>query len=186
MKRIMFKKRALVVLLAAGLLAGCNQPRTDGMDYEQATDVPTTPYEMYVIGSHFNSWDPGTIKDTNNFKFQTVTGTSKLAYEITITQAMHDEWFGFKFIESNAWTVQYGMEDVDIENCNSAFKTLIGFTTVEAYRETYHEGKSNRSNVAPASSSLTVGAKLKITYDPFNYKADGDYSYHFVLDYIVA
>lgn len=182
----MFKKRALVVLLAAGLLAGCNQPKTDGMDYEQATDVPTSPYEMYVVGSHFNSWTPDTIKATDNFKFQPVTGTSKLSYEITITQAMHDEWFGFKFIESNSWSVQYGMEDVDIENCNQAFKTLIGFTTVEAYRETYKEGKGNRSNVAPASSSLTVGAKLNITYDPFDYRADGDYTYHFVIDYNVV
>ena len=183
----MFNKKLLLILASSMLLVACGTKpaasSSDGQDYEQASSTDTEGYQMYIVGSHWNSWTPGTIKEANpSCTFQKVEGSPKLKYDATITQAMVDAWCGFKFIAGASWNEQYGLEDIDIENCNDAFKTLVGYTDMEAWRSAHKEGTSNRSNVV-----VTAPGTLHIEYDPINFKTDSidgtSFSYHFVLNF---
>ena len=55
-----------------------------------------------------------------------------------------DDYCGFKFIASNSWTSQYGMEDINWEKSNKAFTDQF-----EGGKYAFKEGTSNRSNIAP-------------------------------------
>lgn len=188
----MFKLRTLAVLGAALMLVGCNQPANnkaadDGMDYDQETDPVVKPFEMYIVGSHW-TWTPAeVVADKKELcQFSKVEGTAKLKYEFDVTKAMVDEWFGFKFVAAGSWAEQYGLEDLDIESCNAAFKELVGYTDLDTFRAAHKEGKGNRSNVTP--SGHAEGGHFVITYDPLDFRtatteAGGEYTYHFVIDY---
>lgn len=178
----MFKKRSLLVLATAFLLAGCGKPADDGMDYGQNENPEVSPFAMYMVGSHW-TWEPSEAagEKANLCKFTKVTGSAKLVYEFDVTAPMVAEWFGFKFVAAGSWNEQFGVEDIDMEACNAGFKTLMGYTTQDAFRETYNSPPNNRSNIAP--STHVLGAHFKITYDPLDFRADDDYTYHFVVDY---
>ena len=191
----MFKMRTLLVLGAAFVLVGCNQPQQkaadEGMDYDQKTNPDVTPFEMYLVGS-VTDWDPakvaGELKEQT--QFHKIEGSAKLEYTLTVPDA---SWVGFKFIAAGSWSEQYGVEDIDIEHCNDAFKEVIGFgegktyADLDAFRLHYKAPTSNRSNVGGDDFHLAAGSTVKITYDPLDFRSDSandtTYTYKFVLDY---
>lgn len=196
----MFNKKALLLVASAFMLMGCTTPAEtpstpaadDGMDYEVNEDVETVPFDMYIIGSHWNSWSESTIYDADpSCKFEKDAETGKLVYTAVVTEDMAGSWVGFKFIATNTWTEQYGAEDIDIENCNQAYKDLIGYTDRAAYEAVNKEGTSNRTNVINTTIDETYVGTYKITYDPINFKsttneADTPYSYKFTIEFTAA
>lgn len=157
----MFNKKlllsALVVLGTTAALIGCSTEP----EFEQNTSSYEVPEEtMYIIGSHWNSWDTASIASANpSCKFtRSAENASIYEYDVVVTQAMIDSWCGFKFIASNSWSVQFGMEDVDFENSNEAFRNAYG------PKDKYQEGTSNRSNV-----EIKVPGTYHIEYNPFNF-----------------
>ena len=188
----MFYKKALLILASSLLLVGCGtkaKEADDGQDYEQASSTEASGYSMFIIGSSWNSWTPETINETDDFKF-TRNDSGKLVYDAVITNDMVGGWQGFKFIGSNSWSEQYGAEDLDIENCNQAYKDLIGFTTVEDYREANKKPTSDRSNLVAVTIEAKHVGTYHIEYDPTNFKIDEtddtSYSYHFVVNFTAA
>lgn len=187
----MFNKKALLLLGCAFLLVGCGTPSTpadDGMDYEQNSNPQITESEMYIIGSHWNSWTPETIKEADPSCKFTKTDAGLYEYTATIDSTLVGQWVGFKFIGTNSWSEQYGQEDIDIESCNDAYKTLIGYTDRAAYEATVKEGVTNRTNVINTTIDASYVGTYKITYNPFNFKSTGDlpYGYKFVIDFTPA
>ena len=94
---------------------------------------------------------------------------------------MVDAWCGFKFIASNAWAVQYGMEDVDFENSNEAFRQMAGS------KEDYKKGSSDRNNIV-----VTAPGTFHIEYNPFNFvsvetdNGAGNYTCKFTIEFTPA
>ena len=90
----MFKMRTLLVLGAAFMLVGCNQPQQkaadDGMDYDQKTDPDVTPFAMYMVGSHW-TWTPAEVvaEKKDLCEFSKVEGSAKLKYEF-ITMSSYE------------------------------------------------------------------------------------------------
>ncbi len=167
----MFKKvKALLCGTAALLmLVGCGGGSSDGSDdFDQNTDPHGQGITMYVIGSHFNSWTPDTIKDNKDCAFVKDSSTGLYTIDLTITQEMIDAWCGFKFIATNSWSEQYGMEDLNWEACNAKFKEQYkNEDGSQKTKEAWHEGASNRSNV----EAKTPG-KFHIEYNPANFETE--------------
>lgn len=157
----MFKmKKILLVGGALLLLAGCSKPAEP--EFEQNEDPIVEGFTMYIIGSHWNNWDTKTIKEANPSCAFTYDEETKLyVYDATITEEMLTGWVGFKFISSNSWDSQYGMEDVDYSICNDTFTTMVGDKTQ------YKEGTGNRSNIV-----ATVAGTYHITYNPADFRSD--------------
>ena len=157
----MFKmKKILLVGGALLLLAGCSKPAEP--EFEQNEDPVIEGFSMYIIGSHWNNWDTKTIKEANPSCAFTYDEKTKLyVYDATITEEMLTGWVGFKFISSNSWDSQYGMEDVDYSICNDTFKTMVGD------KAQYTKGASDRSNIV-----ATVAGTYHITYNPADFRSD--------------
>jgi hypothetical protein len=179
----MFNKKlllaALAVLGTTAALVGCAEP-----EFEQNTSSYEVPEEtMYIIGSHWNSWNPATIAEANpSCKFtRSAENQSIYEYDLTVTQEMVNAWCGFKFIASNAWAVQYGMEDVDFENSNEAFRQMAGS------KEDYKKGSSDRNNIV-----VTAPGTFHIEYNPFNFvsvetdNGAGNYTCKFTIEFTPA
>ena len=116
--------------------------------------------QLYIIGSHWNNWDPGTIYQNKECTFKNVGEYYTLTVEIT--KEMIESWVGFKFICDNSWAYQLGMEDVNWEACNQAFKDLF-----PEGKKAYTESVSNRSNIVPTSPGVMV-----IKYYPFDFTTE--------------
>ena len=180
----------LFVLLGLFSLAACQLPieipgLNDGEDDAPAADefdqnenefVPEN--NMWIIGSHFNSWDPATIDQANpSCKFVKDEASSgldtKYVYTVVVTQDMIDSWCGFKFIAQNDWSpAQFGMEDVDFEKSNEAFLNMIGDVNEDGKVDAqdkyfFHEGTSNRNNVV-----ITAPGTYVIEYYPYNFASE--------------
>lgn len=160
----MFKKAKLLLLGAAALvsLVGCGQSQdhSGSEDEFDQNDSEFDGFEMYVVGSHWNSWTPATIKEAEGCKFEKQEGTAVQVWTATITQEMVDAWCGFKFISDSSWSSQFGMEDVNYDKSNQEFIDMVGA------KENFHEGTSNRNNIV-----VTKPGTIKVEYDPLNYDA---------------
>lgn len=187
----MFKKRMVIIGLAALAslgMAGCN--KGDELDFERVSVEPES-FDMWVVGSAWANWTPANVSDTEKF---TRNADGLMEYTVTVD---HSGWWGFKFISTKAWSAQYGMEDVDYEKCNQAFKdelTALDATVVDytSFKAKYKEGTGNRSNVSLYDEKKeNVGnGTYKITYDPTNFETidenDTTYSHKFVIEYTKA
>ena len=90
----MFKKRnllaALLLLSTAGGLVACgetsSEPTVDN-EFEQNTDESMfEEASMYVIGSHWNNWDPATIKEAEGCTFtKSATIPNCLELDVVVT-----------------------------------------------------------------------------------------------------
>lgn len=161
----MLKKAKLLLIGAAALvsLVGCGtktETCTDEDEFCQNDNPTIQGIEMYVVGSHWNSWDPSTIKDAEGCSFKKQSDGT-YTWSATITQEMVDAWCGFKFIADNSWSSQYGMEDVNYEKSNDAFKEMVG------EKENFKEDTKNRSNVV-----VTKAGTIEIEYDPTNFTSE--------------
>ena len=85
----MFKKRnllaALLLLSTAGGLVACgetsSEPTVDN-EFEQNTDESMfEEASMYVIGSHWNNWDPATIKEAEQYPAETTFNVKPTLWE---------------------------------------------------------------------------------------------------------
>lgn len=172
MKAKKFFAGLLTLLCLATLLVSC------GPEFEQNTDEIPANINMYIIGSHWNSWDPGTIEKANPSCAFVVDPESsglevKYTYTITVTQAMIDAWCGFKFIATPGWESQFGMEDVDYSKSNEAFiKEVVGDKNNDGKcdindKYTFKEGTSNRNNVVATKPGTYV-----IEYYPYNFSSE--------------
>lgn len=182
----MFKKTkallcSLVVLGGLGLVA-CQQT-DNGDDFEQNSSHFESPVEeMYIIGSAWNSWGVNTIKEANpSCEFKKVSST-EYTYDAVVTADMvkDDAKVEFKFIASNSWSVQYGMEDVDFDACNKAFKDLFPGKK----KEDWKKDSSDRSNI-----EVTAAGTYHVKYNPFNFRQDDaglGLSYKFTIDFTAA
>ena len=179
----MFNKKlllaALAVLGTTAALVGCAEP-----EFEQNTSSYDVPEEtMYIVGSHWNSWNPATIASANpSCKFtRSAENQSIYEYDFTVTQEMVNASCGFKFIGSDSWSVQYGMEDVDFENSNAAFVTMAGS------KENYKNGATNRSDI-----KVKTPGTFHIEYNPFNFvtvetdNGAGNYTCKFTIEFTPA
>lgn len=185
----MFNKKALLLVGCAFLLVGCGGAAADeGMDYEQNTNPEIVESEMYIIGSHWNNWDPASIKEANPSCKFVKNEEGLYEYTATVTADMAGAWVGFKFIGTNSWNQQYGAEDIDIDACNDAYKTLIGYTDRAGYEAINKEGVSNRTNVINTTIDASYVGTYLITYNPFDFRSSGDlpYGYKFVIDFTPA
>lgn len=156
----MFKmKKILLVGGALFLLAGCTPAEPE---FEQNEDPVIEGFSMYIIGSHWNKWKPESIKEADPSCAFTYDEATKLyVYDATITDEMVKGEIAFKFISSNAWASQYGMEDIDYSICNDTFKTMVGD------KAKYTKGASDRSNIV-----ATVAGTYHITYNPADFRSD--------------
>ncbi len=171
---------SLAVLGGLGLVA-CNQQPDERDSFEQNTNKFEANEEMYIIGSHWHGWDNiKTIKEANpSCRFTRVT-SNEYTFDAVVTADMVANGANaeFKFIASNSWNVQYGMEDVDFDECNAAFKALFPDKT----KESWNQGSSNRSNV-----TVNKAGTYHISYDPYNFKTDdAGRSFKFVIDFTAA
>ena len=188
-------KKLFALCMAAGLLglASCNNPTTSSEasvasseDEFQQNSESFAPLKatMYIIGSGWNNWKADTIATANpSCAFTPYEGsTTKLEYTATVTHEMASDWVGFKFIESNSWNVQYGMEDVDLDSCNDAFKNLYAGKT----KADFTEGASNRTNILNGQNAAFEGT-YHIVYDMLDFRSnDNGGTYHFVIDFTPA
>lgn len=198
MKKI--KKFALFAIAAASAvgLASCGQPAEATDEFEQNGSKFIPNIEVFIVGSHWNSWTPdyGKISVADpSCKFVLDESSSGLdtryTYTTTVTQEMVDAWCGFKFVSTNGWDTQWGMEDVDFTKSNSAFvTTLVGDKNEDGKVDAedkyfYHEGTSNRNNIV-----VTAPGTLTISYYPYNFtsetKNDVPYSCKFSVDFTAA
>ena len=199
----MFNKKvllaALVMASVSGGLMSCNEvtptptptpvePSVDN-EFEQNTD--TSQFEaatMYVIGSHWNSWDTATIETAEGCAFTaSATIPNCLEIDVVITPEMlvnaegGYNFTGFKFIAGPSWNIQYGMEDIDWAKSNDAFKALFANG-----KDAFKEGTSNRSNVEPKAAGT-----YHIEYYPLNFESTtldngNTHSNKFVVTYTPA
>lgn len=168
----MFKKVNMLLCAAASLflVASCGEskPSTGDDDFDQNDNPTVQGFEMYVIGSHWNSWTPATIKEAEGCAFKKDSSSGLYTIDFEVTQDMIDAWCGFKFIADNSWTSQYGMEDLNWEKCNDTFKEQ--FKNEDGSQKTkkdWKEGTSNRSNVV-----MTTPGKVHIEYNPANFESE--------------
>lgn len=183
----MFNKKALLaaVLVASfGGLVACDQTpastpapstpvveSTPVVDDEFVQNTDTSKFEaatMYVVGSHWNSWTPGTIVEAEGCAFTaSETIPNCLEIDIVVTQEMIDAWCGFKFIAGPSWNTQYGMEDVDFSKSNEAFKNQYVDEEGNVKPKTaWAEGTGNRSNVEAKAPGT-----FHIEYYPLNFES---------------
>ena len=116
--------------------------------------------QLYIIGSHWNNWDPSTIDQNELCTFTNVDDYYELTIEIT--KEMLEQWVGFKFVADTSWNYQLGMEDVNWEASNQAFRDLF-----PDGKGPYTESISNRSNIVPSSPGIMV-----IKYYPFDFTTE--------------
>jgi len=161
----MFKrtKSLFCGIAAILLLAGCGgQPSTGDDDFDQNNKPQGQGFEMYVIGSNWNSWNPDTIKEAAGCAFKKDASTGVYTIDLTITDEMAGK-AEFKFIATNSWNDQYGMEDVNWEASNDAFKNQYPGKT----KHDWHEGTSNRSNI-----KVVTSGSWHIEYNPANFTGE--------------
>ena len=146
----MFNKKALLaaaLLLgtAGGLVACGEEPATSIKDEFVQNESEFEGYTMYVIGSDWNSWNVATVNENAACTF-TKSATKPNVFEITleVTEAMVKAGCGFKFVASNSWTSQYGMEDINFEASNKGFTDQF-----KDGKYAFKEGTGNRSNISP-------------------------------------
>lgn len=184
----MIQKKSVALAFAASLMALCacgsNQAKKTDDEFEVNSNHFEFSAEMYIVGSGWNNWDPKTIKEANpSCAFTHVEGSkTKLEYTAVVTAEMAAGYVGFKFIESNKWDVQYGMEDVDLDSCNDAFKKLYEGKTHEDFKE----GSNNRTNILNGTNAAFEGS-YHIVYNPIDFRSnDVGGSYKFVIDFTPA
>ena len=161
----------LFVLLGLFTLAACGteeKPAPGLEDFEQNTEEFVPNINMYIIGSHFNSWGADTIHEADPSCTFVVDENSeglnkKYTYKAVVTQEMLDGNEGkveCKFIGQNSWTgAQFGVEDIDFEKSNDAFKTMFGKEKTE-----FNGGTTNRSNIV-----ITQPGEYLFEYYPYNF-----------------
>lgn len=163
----MFKrtKSLFCGIAAILLLAGCGggQPSTGDDDFDQNKVPHGQGIEMYVIGTYWNSWNTATIKEASGCAFKKDTSTGFYTVDLTITDEMVAGNAEFKFIATNSWSDQYGMEDVNWEGSNDAFKNQYPGKT----KHDWHEGKGNRSNI-----KVVTAGSWHIEYNPANFTGE--------------
>lgn len=162
------KKKILllgITALACLSLASCGD---DDQSFDQ-TSATGSGISMYIIGSHWNNWTTDTIKEASDPSCTfTKNSSGYFEYTATVTTEMASGLWGFKFIASNSWSDQYGIEDVDFANCNQAFKDVVGADT-----ETFTGSTTNRGNITKSSSYAGTGVgTYKIVYDPTNFDSE--------------
>lgn len=178
----MFNKKALlaaVLLLGtAGGLVACGQDT--GNDFEQNTDESQfEEASMYVIGSHWNNWSESTILEAEGCAFtKSATIPNCLEIDIVVTDAMLEGWVGFKFIASNSWTAQYGMEDIDWTKSNEAFTSQY-----PDGKDAFTEGSSNRSNICPTKAGTYHVEFYPLNFDNIPLANGNSHSNKFVITY---
>ncbi len=173
------KTKMLLCAVALVGLVGCSG---SGDEFEQNNSQYVAPEEtMYVIGSHWNSWTPDTIAEANpSCKFLRQGETSIYYYDFEVTDTMATESPMFKFIAGSSWDVQYGMEDVDFDACNDAFKALFPGKT----KEDWKEGTGNRSNIELTGDCV---GSYHITYNPYDLRSDDEgRGFKFVINFTAA
>ncbi len=208
-------KLLLLPLCAAAVLGaavGCGgTSSSSGDEFEQESNNGEG-FTMWVVGSDWNSWTPSTVGDAQAFKKQ-ADGTFK--YTVTISKERNEkvskgeddkynaDYVGFKFIAAKSWDSQFGMEDVDYDNCNDAFKKLVkdvyDVKDYTEYKAKWHEGTSNRNNLSfqkltideegNVTDALGAGS-YEIVYNPANFfsleENDTTYLHKFVVNYTAA
>lgn len=202
-------KLLLLPLCAAAVLGaavGCGETTSSSSSGDEF-DVNSNPvrenFDMWIVGSNWANWTPADVGDKEQF-----TRLDNGTYKYTVTITDDTQWWGFKFISGKAWTTQFGLEDVDYDKCNDAFKALVktatvseddadGITTYEEYKAKYKEGTSNRSNVSfcqtkDASDAYTHAGEgtYEIIYNPANFESIEEnsttYSHKFVINFTQA
>ncbi len=183
----------LAALAVLGLAScGDKTPKDPTDDFDQNQNQIKPDIQVFIVGSHWNSWTPDYDKiskadpsclftlDTNSSGLNT-----KYTYTATVTQEMIDVWCGWKFVSTSGWNTQWGMEDVDFSKCNKDFLEKIvgdknndGKFDVEDKYAGFQKGTSDRSNI-----EATVPGTFVIEYYPYNFTsetkttANGDISY---------
>ena len=193
----------LFVLLGLFTLASCGQeekadtdlpdiPAAEDGEFDQNEETYVPDINMWVVGSHWNSWDPTTLGAEQAFvKDETSAGLdTKYTYTVVVTQEMIDAWCGFKMVGALGWSPQYGMEDVDFEKSNQAFLDMVGDVNEDGVCDKndkyfFHEGTSNRNNIV-----VTTPGTLVIEYYPYNFASetvnDVPYACKFVVTFTPA
>ena len=177
----------LFVLLGLFALAACNQdsepaaPSINDGEFDQNEETYIPDIKMYVIGGYWNSWNPETIADANPsctfVKDENSAGLdTKYTYSVVITDAMvaeNENGVEFKFLGTNSWSVQFGMEDVDFDKCNAAFLAL--------FEDQNGDGKVDNADKAeiytgPTTNRTGYRAKVAgtyvIEYYPYNFESN--------------
>lgn len=180
-------KLLLLPLCAAAVLGaavGCGGTSSSSEDEFDVNSNPVRDnFDMWIVGSDWANWTPEDVGKEQQFERQS-DGTYK--YTVTITTEKDESWWGFKFIAGNTWTSQFGMEDIDYEKCNDAFKELVktttvteddtdGVTTYEEYKAKWKEGTGNRSNVSFCQNKKTVTKEDDTTEEVFTHVGAGTY-----------
>ncbi len=195
-------KLLLLPLCAAAVLGaavGCGGTTSSSEDEFDVNSSPTREnFDMWIVGSDWASWTPAEVGEEQQFERQS-DGSYK--YTVTITTEKDESWWGFKFIASNTWTTQFGMEDIDYEKCNDEFKALVkttnGINTYEEYKAKWKEGTGNRSNVsfcqhqaADETYDHAGAGTYEIIYNPANFESEEanstTYSHKFVINFTQA
>lgn len=185
----------LFVLLGLFALVSCGEEEAPADEFEQNEETFVPDINMWVVGSHWNSWDPTTLDKANPscafVKDETSEGlNTKYTYTLTVDQAMIDAWCGFKMVGALGWSPQYGMEDVDFEKSNQAFLDMVGDKNEDGVcdakdKYAFAEGVSNRNNIV-----VTAPGTLVIEYYPYNFAAEEvegvPYSCKFVVTFTPA
>lgn len=166
----------LFALLSLFTLVACSEEKTpvDPNEFEQNEETFVPDINMWIIGSHWNSWTPATVGDEQAFvKDENSSGLdTKYTYTATVTQEMIGDFCGFKFIGVKDWAVQFGMEDIDYSKCNQAFIDMIGDVNKDGKCDAqdkyfFHEGTSNRNNIV-----VTMPGTFVIEYYPYNFASE--------------
>lgn len=193
----------LLVLLGMFTLVACGGEEEQEQVQDPATEYPDDEFEqnpetfipeinMWVVGSHWNGWDPTTLTDAQAFvKDENTSGLNvKFVYTATVDQAMIDAWCGFKMVGALGWSPQYGMEDVDFAKSNQAFLDMVGDKNEDGVcdaqdKYAFAEGTSNRNNIV-----VTTPGTLVIEYYPYNFASEEvngvPYSCKFVVTFTPA
>ena len=194
-------KKLIAFVFAAFAVLGlvsCGKQDNPTDDFGQNNDEFVANIEVFIVGSHWNSWTPDYdkisvanpsckfVKDEKSVGLET-----KYVYTATVTQEMIDAWCGFKFVSISGWGTQWGMEDIDFEKSNEAFlKQIVGDadkngTIDKNDKYAYHEGTSNRNNVVATKPGTYV-----IEYYPYNFASetvnDVPYSCKFAVQFTPA
>ncbi len=182
----MFSKTKLLLCTFAlfGLVACGNNAGGDD-EFEQNTGSFQAPVPtMYIVGSHWANWDPAAAAADPELAFTMKAGSSSvMEYDVTLTSEMLAGYVGFKFVAGGSWDVQYGMEDIDFDSCNEAFRNL--FPGRE--KNSWKEGTNNRSNVQGYDDNSLAAGVYHIEYDSLNVKTDMDsLGYKFVINFTAA
>lgn len=190
---------ALSALAVAGLASCGNNTRVDDPnDFDQNKEEIKADIQVFIVGSHWNSWTPDYDKISvanPSCKFvldETSSGlNTKYTFTATVTQEMIDAWCGFKFVGTMGWSSQWGMEDIDFAKCNKDFlEKVVGDLNEDGKcdendKYTFKEGTSNRNNVVATAPGTYV-----IEYYPYNFasetKNDVPYSYKFAVQFTPA